>query len=119
MSYLEIFLCKAYTYIDKQKRGKLDDKSQPRIFVGYDNRSNSYHIYTEDKNVTFRTFNFLEDINPKYITEENLNFEHENLDQNISQNKHPETKRNAIEMQIGNQPEDKQLELDDAITEQP
>lgn len=52
MSQLQTFGCKAYTYINKQEGGKLDDKSQLRIFVEYDNRSKIYHIYTEGKNVT-------------------------------------------------------------------
>lgn len=32
LSHLKIFSCKAYAYIDKQKRGKLDQKAQKKNF---------------------------------------------------------------------------------------
>lgn len=57
-----MFDCKVYSHIDVQNLEKLDDKAQLRIFVGYDNISKGYSIYTECKNITLSTtVKFLED----------------------------------------------------------
>ncbi|GBO15517.1 Retrovirus-related Pol polyprotein from transposon TNT 1-94 [Araneus ventricosus] len=51
LSHIRIFECKAYAYVLKQKRGKLEDKAVEGVFLGYDNRSKGYRIYLGDNNI--------------------------------------------------------------------
>ena len=45
VSHLRVFGCIAYAHIPDQRRSKLDDKSYPCIFIGYDQRSKAYKLY--------------------------------------------------------------------------
>ncbi|GAB2283017.1 hypothetical protein Dimus_039573 [Dionaea muscipula] len=45
ISHLKVFGCLAYAHIPNQKRLKLDDKSVPYVFIGYDNKSKAYRLY--------------------------------------------------------------------------
>ncbi|GBM35607.1 Retrovirus-related Pol polyprotein from transposon TNT 1-94 [Araneus ventricosus] len=61
LSHIRVFGCKAYAYIQKQKRGKLDSKSVEGIFLGYDYRSKGYRIYLGDNKIMIsRTVKFIE-----------------------------------------------------------
>jgi hypothetical protein len=42
--HLKIFDCEAYVYIPKQKRRKLDPKSETKIFVGHSESSKAYRF---------------------------------------------------------------------------
>lgn len=44
--YLRKSSCKAFAYVNKNKRQKLDEKSVEYIFVDYDNYSKGHCIYT-------------------------------------------------------------------------
>ena len=62
LKHLRVFGCKAFAYIHKSKRGKLDYKAEGGIFIGYDNHAKAYRIYVEGKNVTLAgTAKFFED----------------------------------------------------------
>ena len=77
LSHTKAFGCKAFTYISKHKRGKLEKKAVEVIFAGYGNRYKGYRIFTEDKNVMIaRTtkFNVHSDTNFKEL--ESSLFEH-------------------------------------------
>ncbi|GBL76862.1 Retrovirus-related Pol polyprotein from transposon TNT 1-94 [Araneus ventricosus] len=70
LSHIRVFGCKAYAYIQKQKRGKLDDKAVEGIFLGYDYRSKGYRIYLGDKKIMIsRTVKFIENPLPNAKTE--------------------------------------------------
>ncbi|GBM97221.1 Retrovirus-related Pol polyprotein from transposon TNT 1-94 [Araneus ventricosus] len=61
LSHIRVFGCKAYAYIQKQKRGKLDNKAVEGIFLGYDYRSKGYRIYLGDNKIMIsRTVKFIE-----------------------------------------------------------
>lgn len=45
VSHLRVFGCIAYSHISDEKRGKLDDKSEKCIFVGYSENSKAYRLY--------------------------------------------------------------------------
>ncbi|GBN06736.1 Retrovirus-related Pol polyprotein from transposon TNT 1-94 [Araneus ventricosus] len=61
LSHIRVFGCKAYAYIQKQKRGKLDSKAVEGIFLGYDYRSKGYRIYLGDNKIMIsRTVKFIE-----------------------------------------------------------
>ncbi|KAA0039323.1 copia-type polyprotein [Cucumis melo var. makuwa] len=45
IGHLRVFGCMAYAHIPDQKRGKLDDKSEKNVFVGYDASSKGYKLY--------------------------------------------------------------------------
>lgn len=44
LSYLKIFGCKAYVFIPKETRKKLDPHSQENIFLGYNEESKAYRL---------------------------------------------------------------------------
>ncbi|KFM63066.1 Retrovirus-related Pol polyprotein from transposon TNT 1-94, partial [Stegodyphus mimosarum] len=46
LAHMKQFGCTAYAYIHKENRKKLDQKVTEEIFVGYDQRSKGYLIYT-------------------------------------------------------------------------
>ncbi|GBN12713.1 Retrovirus-related Pol polyprotein from transposon TNT 1-94 [Araneus ventricosus] len=61
LSHIRVFGCKAYAYIQKQRRGKLDSKAVEGIFLGYDYRSKGYRIYLGDNKIMIsRTVKFIE-----------------------------------------------------------
>ncbi|GBO07412.1 Retrovirus-related Pol polyprotein from transposon TNT 1-94 [Araneus ventricosus] len=65
LSHIRVFGCKAYAYIQKQKRGKLDSKAVEGIFLGYDYRSKGYRIYLGDNKIMIsRTVKFIENPPP-------------------------------------------------------
>lgn len=71
--HLKEFGWKVYAYVNK--RGKLDDKTEQGSFIGQDNRSRRYHIYTERKNVIIaRTVKCKENTIPNSNTKAELKF---------------------------------------------
>ena len=63
VSNIKVFGCKSYVHIPDQKRGKLDKKSIPCIFVGYPDNSKGYKLYNPESKqmVRSRDIIFLED----------------------------------------------------------
>ena len=49
-SHLKVFGCKAFAYVPKEQRLKLDSKAIPCIFVGYGDAKFSYKIWDLEKN---------------------------------------------------------------------
>ena len=45
ISHLKVFGSIAYAQVPKQKRSKLDDRSEKYVFIGYDSRSKGYKLY--------------------------------------------------------------------------
>ncbi|UYV67115.1 hypothetical protein LAZ67_4003928 [Cordylochernes scorpioides] len=61
LKHLKRFGCKAFAYIPKIKRNKLDSKVIEGIFLGYDDRSKGYRILHDTDNITIsRSVKFLE-----------------------------------------------------------
>ena len=44
-SHLKVFRCKAFVYVPKEQRSKLDSKSTPCIFVGYEDAEFGYKLW--------------------------------------------------------------------------
>lgn len=44
-SHFKVFGCIAYVHAPEQKRKKLDDRGEKRIFIRYDMTSNAYRLY--------------------------------------------------------------------------
>ncbi|UYV76697.1 hypothetical protein LAZ67_14001794 [Cordylochernes scorpioides] len=67
LKQLKRFGCKAFAYIPKIKRNKLDSKVIEGIFLGYDDRSKGYRILHDTDNITIsRSVKFLEKENGFY-----------------------------------------------------
>ncbi|UYV62499.1 SMG1 [Cordylochernes scorpioides] len=61
LKHLKRFGCKAFAYIPKIKRNKLDRKVIEGIFLGYDDRSKGYRILHDTDNITIsRSVKFIE-----------------------------------------------------------
>ncbi|UYV67412.1 hypothetical protein LAZ67_5000499 [Cordylochernes scorpioides] len=61
LKHLKRVGCKAFAYIPKIKRNKLDSKVIEGIFLGYDDRSKGYRILHDTDNITIsRSVKFLE-----------------------------------------------------------
>jgi hypothetical protein len=45
LGYLKVFSCLTYIYISREKSGKLRQRVEQRIFVGYDDVSKTYQVY--------------------------------------------------------------------------
>ncbi|KAL1549228.1 hypothetical protein AAHA92_17358 [Salvia divinorum] len=45
IAHLRVFRSKAYVHLPDQAMSKLDDKSKPFIFIGYDSNSKGYKLY--------------------------------------------------------------------------
>ncbi|KAJ0680967.1 putative RNA-directed DNA polymerase [Helianthus annuus] len=45
VGHLKVFGCVAYAHVPKQNRGKLDDKVEKAIFIGYSESSKAYKLY--------------------------------------------------------------------------
>ena len=45
MGALRVFGCQAFVHVPEERCGKLDAKSQKRIFVGYDDKIQGYRCY--------------------------------------------------------------------------
>jgi len=45
VNHLRVFGCKAFAYVPKDERRKLDEKSIERIFVGYCTNKKSYKLF--------------------------------------------------------------------------
>ena len=83
LSHIKLFGCKAFTYVNRHKRGKLDNKAVGGIFISYNNRSKVYRIYTEDNNVMIvRTAKFNKHPYTNVKEEENL-FDYQKQKSNI------------------------------------
>lgn len=52
VSHLGVFGCVLYSHVAKVLRGKLDDKSEKHIFIGYSEHSKSYYLYNPITNKT-------------------------------------------------------------------
>jgi len=63
LKYLRVFGCKAFVHIPKQKRSKLDVKSQECIMLGYSEESKAYKLFDpiNKKTITSRDVIFIED----------------------------------------------------------
>jgi hypothetical protein len=92
VDHFKVFGCLAYVHIPEQKRGKLDDKTEKAIFIGYSENSKAYKLYNPitKKTIISRDVIFNEDENwtkngktgeVPYIHE----FEYENQNQQIEQ----------------------------------
>ncbi|GBN44324.1 Retrovirus-related Pol polyprotein from transposon TNT 1-94, partial [Araneus ventricosus] len=78
LSRIRVFGCKAYAYIQKQKRVKLDCKAVEGIFLGYDYRSKGYRIYLGDNKIMIsRTVKFIENP-PPYAKNEAKELQNQN-----------------------------------------
>ena len=45
ISHLRVFVYVAYAHVLKERRDKLDDKSEKCIFIGYSEQSKAYKLY--------------------------------------------------------------------------
>ncbi|KAG6409646.1 hypothetical protein SASPL_127687 [Salvia splendens] len=45
IAHLRVFESKAYAHVPDQKMSKLEDKSKPFIFIGYDSNTKGYKLY--------------------------------------------------------------------------
>jgi len=45
ISHLRVFGCVAYAHVPYERRGKLDDKSEKCMFIGYSEQSKAYKLY--------------------------------------------------------------------------
>ena len=73
LSHIKISWCKAFDYVNRHKRSKLNNKAVKAILIDYDNRSKSNRICTEDNIVMIvRTAKFIEYPNTNVKEEENL-----------------------------------------------
>jgi len=45
VSHLIVFGCVAYAHVPKERRGKVDNKSEKCIFTGYSEQSKAYKLY--------------------------------------------------------------------------
>lgn len=63
MSFLRTFGCKAMVHVPKQKRKKLDAKSEACVFLGYCDGTKNYRLYNQEKDriVISRDVIFFED----------------------------------------------------------
>ena len=44
-SHLHVFGCKAFVHVPKDERSKLDAKTKPCVFLGYDQDEFDYRLY--------------------------------------------------------------------------
>lgn len=58
VSNLRLFGCRAYVFVPKQKRDKLDPRSVPGVFVGYDQNSKAYRVLVKGDIVVSRDVMF-------------------------------------------------------------
>ncbi|KAG6411307.1 hypothetical protein SASPL_129387 [Salvia splendens] len=63
IAHLRVFGSKAYAQVPDQTRSKLDDKSKPFIFIGYDSNTKGYKLYdpTSQKTMISRDVEFDEE----------------------------------------------------------
>ncbi|KAG6409933.1 hypothetical protein SASPL_127975 [Salvia splendens] len=63
IAHLRVFGSKAYAHVPDQTRSKLDDKSKPFIFIGYDSNTKGYKLYdpTSQKTMISRDVEFDEE----------------------------------------------------------
>ncbi|KAK3238281.1 hypothetical protein CYMTET_51696 [Cymbomonas tetramitiformis] len=52
---LRVFACRAYAFIDASLRSKLADRATPLIYVGHEERSTAYLLYSQDKEKVVRS----------------------------------------------------------------
>lgn len=63
LAHIKQFGCTAYAYVHKQNRRKLDQRATQGTFVGYDQRSKGYRIYTGENRITIsRSVKFVEQL---------------------------------------------------------
>ncbi len=52
VSHLRVFGCKTFAHISDEKRSKLESKSMPCVFLGYCERTKTYHLmFVENKRI--------------------------------------------------------------------
>ncbi|KAG6393079.1 hypothetical protein SASPL_147309 [Salvia splendens] len=63
IAHLRVLGSKAYAHVPDQTRSKLDDKSKPFIFIGYDSNTEGYKLYdpTSQKTMISRDVEFDEE----------------------------------------------------------
>ncbi|KAH0720560.1 hypothetical protein KY284_005590 [Solanum tuberosum] len=54
-SHLKVFGCKAFVHVPKEQRTKLDDKSVPCIFIGYEDEEFGYRLWDPVKKNVIRS----------------------------------------------------------------
>ncbi|KAK3239932.1 hypothetical protein CYMTET_50173 [Cymbomonas tetramitiformis] len=55
LSVLRVFGCRAYAFIEASLRSKLADRATPLIYVGHEERSTAYLLYSQDKEKVVRS----------------------------------------------------------------
>lgn len=104
------FGCEAYVMVPYEKRQKLDDKAEKRIFVGYDEGAKGYRFIEKKQNngsrvkVTIsREVVFLEDDKPKkdWNSTEEMNEEEEKLDNDDDEELEEEEQDEVFEDPVG------------------
>ena len=70
--HLKVFGCICYSHIPKEKRGKLDEKTEKGIFLGYSTQSKGYRVYSLETNklIISRDVKFDEDAAYNWETQE-------------------------------------------------
>jgi hypothetical protein len=70
--HLKVFGCICYSHIPKEKRGKLDEKAEKGIFLGYSTQSKGYRVYSLETNklIISRDVKFDEDAAYNWETQE-------------------------------------------------
>ena len=70
--HLRVFGCICYTHIPKEKRGKLDEKTEKGIFLGYSTQSKGYRVYNirTKKLIISRDVEFDEDASYNWETDQ-------------------------------------------------
>jgi hypothetical protein len=63
LQHLKIFGCICFTHVPQVKRDKLDKKSEPGVFIGYNSPSKAYRIFQPQNGriLVSRDVNFMED----------------------------------------------------------
>jgi len=64
-SYFRVFGCLAYVFIKKDQRNKLEPKSRPMIFLGYESGSKAYRFLDEGRIVVSANAVFNETVFPR------------------------------------------------------
>ena len=86
LSHLRAFGCDAYVHIPKEKRGKLDNKSERCIFIRYKDGLKGYNLWNPEtrkvvynRNVVFREVKYV-------VKHEVLQKEHEKIEFELKEN---------------------------------
>uniref|UniRef100_A0A251SKN6 Putative zinc finger, CCHC-type n=1 Tax=Helianthus annuus TaxID=4232 RepID=A0A251SKN6_HELAN len=67
VEHLKVFGCLAYVHIPKQRRDKLDKKTEKTVFVGYSENSKGYKLYNPQSNKIIISRDVVFDENKRWI----------------------------------------------------